>query len=297
MKSIIVDLPSGLAYPSSVLSAFKVYVKKNHFFNLTVCGDAANFSVLEDTENIECVYCDVGETSSHLALKEMVEREDVAGLLTFADQRAFYEEAAKLLPHWDVPCFGLFYSSKIEGKETLILDASGLFERKEENYLAYLEYGKDYSANVLQKPSVDIALLGFGEDPDPVLAKVDHELRINEKNYHGFLTPEHLFDGSCDLVLAGGVDGALAIGAAKGAIAASKTAQKIQASKSWTSLLGKKKDAGEDSRFDSRLDQRGYLLFGAKKNILCLNKNSGYGDVTDALPVIEHLAFKKPYQK
>jgi fatty acid/phospholipid biosynthesis enzyme len=297
MKSIIVDLPSGLAYPSSVLSAFKVSVKKNHFFNLTVCGDAANFSVLEDTENIECVYSDVGESSTHLALREMASREDIAGLLSFADRAVFIKETEALLPNVTMATFGLPFSTKTPGKETLLIDPTGLNEKSVERYEAALEFGKDYLLNVLQKPSVEVALLGVNGEKDPLLSEVDAMLRANEKNYHGFLSPDHLFDGSVDLILAGGADGALALLAAKGAAQASKEMQKAESSRSWTSILGKNKHEEENSRFDSRIDQRGYLLFGAHKNILCLNKEAGYGDVTDAFPLLEHLANKKPYQK
>jgi len=297
MKSIIVDLPAGLAYPSSVLSAFKVYVKKNHFFNLTVCGDAANFSILEDTEGIECVYSDVGETSSHVALREMASREDVGGLISFADRLAFLKEARAILPHFSTASFGLSFSTKIPGKESLLLDPTGLLEKNQEQYEAALQYGKDYLLNVLGKASVEVALLGLEGQNDPFLNGIDQTLRASEKNYHGFLSPEHLFDGTADLILAGGIDGAIAILSAKGAATASKQMQKAEASRSWTSLFGKNKTGEENARFDSRIDQRGYLLFGAHKNLLLLNKDAGYGDVTDAFPVLEHLANKKIYQK
>jgi fatty acid/phospholipid biosynthesis enzyme len=296
MKTIVIDLPSGLAYPASVLSAFKVYVKKNHFFNLMVCGDSANFSILEDVEGINCRYSPEGESSLVTALKAVNEENDIAGLLSFSDRFSVLTEAKTILPKNVSPCFGLLFSTKTEDKETLLVDASGYTERNEENASMALAYGKDYLTNVLGRAAPDIALLGLSEIEDPLWDACDRNFRQSEKNYHGLLAPSHLFDGGMDLVVSVGNEGAMAILSAKGASTASKQTEKAQAAKSWTSLFGKGKET-ERPRFDSRIDQRGYFLFGVGKNILCLNKDSGYGDVIDALPRIEHLAFKKAYQK
>lgn len=295
MKYIVVDIPSGLAYPSSVLSALKVYVKRNAQYNLYCCGDKANFSVLEDTEGISCVYGDENEPSVEVALKVIRDNKDIAGLMSFSERSLLLEKAKEILSKNVNPTYGLLYETKVNDRSTMMIDASGLVEGNEDNFEAALSYAKDYFANILMKANIEIALLALEGSDDPLLNKLDEKLRQSEKHYHGFILPLDIFNGTMDIILSLGHDGAIAIQAAKGSTTVSEELKRAQASKSFSSLFGGSKDK-EKPRFDSRIDQQGYLLFGFGENILCLNKDSGYGDVIDAFPTLVHLDTKKHFK-
>jgi fatty acid/phospholipid biosynthesis enzyme len=299
MKTIIIDIPSGLAAATSVLSALKVYAKKNKIYQLLVCGSPNDMSILEDIENIQCAYSEGAETSTSLALSHINDPE-VAGFLSFNERPILIQSCHQNLPKEVNPCFGLYFASQSEGKETLLIDAGGFSAKTKEDVDAYRSYGVDYLKNILKKGTISIAYLALPEMMDEQDVAIDAFLKASCPEYSGVVDPEYLFDGKNDIVLAGGISGALAIRSAKGSRRVAHDLEQIRSSKSfavkWSSLLGAK-DNGQDRRYDPRIDAKGYLLFGYGHHIVDLDKTAGFGDVIDALDTLERFDRNQPFAK
>jgi hypothetical protein len=295
MKTIVIDLYPELSAKTSVLLAFKVYMHKNKNYNLLVIGNGDDLSVLDGVEGITTQKTVEGETSTEAALKALAVG-DKAGLISFAPRPRLFEKANALLPHPDYPSFGLLFVNKKEGKDSLLIEASGFSPRSIEAYRHSLAYGLDYLTKVLSRENPTIGLLGMEEALDPITQAFDEELRQN-KDYRGYVLPEDLFAGECDLVLAGGNDGGIALRAAKGSRRLLKDMEKAEGDKTsnskWASFFTfgpSKKQMQEAKRYDARIDERGYLLFGYSQIIISMNPDSGYNDFFSGIDKLEALA-------
>jgi fatty acid/phospholipid biosynthesis enzyme len=293
MKSIVVDLYPDLIYKTSLLLAFKIYLYHNSNYHLLVVGRANDLPVLSGIEGLTTLEAPEGQSTADAAIKEVL-KGGTAGLISFTPKPAFYQTAKTLFPKAINPCFALSYHSKKNDRQTLIIEVSGLFEKSKENLEAAFSYGRDYLVNILNRLDPTIGLLGMEEALDPTLKAFDEEMR-QEKKYRGLVAPEDMFDGECDLLLSGGIDGALAIRAAKGSRSISKELAESEAnrgnSSKFTSLFafGGKKKGTVDKQTDPRVDSTGYLLFGFGYNLLCLNQDSGYNDFFSGVEKIEQI--------
>jgi fatty acid/phospholipid biosynthesis enzyme len=296
MKTIIVDIPSGLANPTSVLSALKVYQKKNHFYNLLVTGSPNDMSIMEDVEGVRCCYNEGEQTSLDVALSHMND-EGVVGLMSFSTRSLLAKKAHEVFPKEVAPCFGLLYQSKEEGKETFLVDAGGFSSKDKTHVLSYLSYALDYTTNILKKSHPEIAFLALKDNLDDADQEIDDALRQESKDYKGFVDPLALCDGTSDILLAGGKIGAACLASAKGARRIAADLEKIRSSKSvsvkWANLITNKNDTS-DARYDARLDAKGYLLFGYGYHLLALNLNAGFGDVMDGFDTLERYDRNQP---
>ena len=299
MKTIIVDIPSGLAGATNVLSALKVYAKKNKFYQLLVCGSPNDMSILEDIENIRCAYSEGAEVSTRLALSHISDP-DIAGLRSFNERPILLHSCHESLPKEVNPCFGLYFASESEGKETLLVDAGGYSEKNKDNIDAFLSYGVDYLKNILKKGTISVAYLALPERMDEQDVAIDAFLKASCSEYSGVLDPEHLFDGKNDIVLSSGTSGALAIRSAKGSRRVAQELEQVRSSKSfavkWSNLLAPR-DSTQDRRYDPRIDAKGYLLFGYGYHLVSLDKMAGYGDVMDALDTLERFDRNQPFAR
>jgi fatty acid/phospholipid biosynthesis enzyme len=299
MKTIIVDLDSDLVYKSALLLAFKVYLHHNALFSLKVVGHKEDFNVISDIQNLTCIETPEGKTSCEVALEELA-RNKTAGLLSFSSKALLLKKAQEILPKNVTPCYGLLFHSKKNDKESLLVDASGLNARTIENLAGSLSYGRDYLVNVLERGTPAIGLLGLEDVLDPVSLDFDQKMREQDRKYRGIIDPEDLFNGECDLIIAGGSDGAFAIKSSKGARSISKEAEEQQANKSLTSKFnsllsfGSKKKTVDPAK-DPRIDGKGYFLFGFGYNIISLNHDAGYNDFFVAIENIENLDRNKPF--
>jgi hypothetical protein len=295
MKTIVIDLYPELSAKTSILLAFKVYMHKNKNYNLLVVGNGDDLAVLEGVEGVATQKIQEGETSTEAALKALGSG-DKAGLISFAPRPRLFEKTAQLLPKADYPSFGLLFVNKKEGKDSLLVEASGFSPRSLEAYRHSLSYGLDYLTKVLSRENPSIGLLGMEENLDPITVAFDEELRQN-KDYRGYVLPEDLFAGECDLVLAGGNDGGIALRAAKGSRRLLKDMEKAEGDKAntskWASFFTfgpSKKQIQEAKRYDARIDEKGYLLFGYPLPIISLNPDSGYTDFFAGIDKLEALA-------
>jgi hypothetical protein len=300
MKTIVIDLYPELSAKTSVLLAFKVYMHKNKNYNLLIVGNGDDLSVFDGVEGILTQKVVEGETSSEAALKAMSSG-DKAGLISFAPRPRLFEKAAALLPQGDYPSFGLLFMNKKEGKDSLLVEASGFSPRSLEAYRHSLAYGLDYLTRVLSRENPSIGLLAMEENVDPITQAFDSELRAN-KDYRGYVLPEDLFAGECDLVLAGGNDGGLALRAAKGSRRLLKDMEKAEGEKTsnskWASFFTfgpSKKQMQEAKRYDPRIDEKGYLFFGYPDIIISMNPDSGYNDVFSGIDKLEALVEHKAH--
>jgi fatty acid/phospholipid biosynthesis enzyme len=297
MKSFIIDIPSGLVGATNVLSALKVYAKKNKFYKLLVCGSPNDMSILEDIENITCAYSEGAETSTSLALSH-IEDPDIGGLLSFNDRLTLLHSCHEILPKEVDPCFALYFPASEEGKETLLIDAGGYGEKAKDTIDGYLAYGLDYLKNILKKGTLSVGYLALMDSMDEQDVAIDSYLKATRPEYTGVVSPEHLFDGKNDIVLSGGKSGAIAVQSAKGSRRIAHELEQIRSSKSsavkWSSLLGGGKTE-DDRRYDPRIDAKGYLLFGYGHHIVSLDKTAGFGDVMDSLDALERFDRNQPF--
>lgn len=301
MKTIIVDLPDDLTSKTSVLLSFKVYMHKNSQYSLLVFGRSSDLPVLEGIESIKTVEVEENLSTTESALSEL-NKGSYAGLLSFAKRKDLLAAATKTFEKSLNPCFGLSYKDKKDGKETFLIEASGYFKKNAENLRAYLDYGNDYLINVVGKDEPTIGLLSLEGADDPVLSSFDEEMRPNKK-YRGPISPDAMFDGEADLLLSSGADGAISILASKGARKIIKESDEAASNRSssakWGSMfgIGKGQKEKEKEIYDSRIDMKGYVLFGFGYNIISLNKDSGYGDFFDGIEKLEQVDRKKPFHK
>jgi len=299
MKTIIVDLDSDLVYKSSLLLAFKVYLHHNALFSLKVVGRKQDFNVISDIPNLTCIAVPEGKSTCEVALTELAQSQ-TAGLLSFSNKALLLKKGQEILPKNITPCYGLLFHSKKSDRESLLVDAGGVNERSLENLAGSLSYGRDYLLNILDRMAPSIGLLGIEDALDPVSAAFDQQIREQDKKYRGLIDPEDLFNGECDLILAGGSDGAFAIKSAKGARSINKDVEEREANKSlsskFNSLLsfGSKKKTVDPTR-DPRIDGKGYFLFGFGYNMISLNHDAGYNDFFVAIENIENLDRRKPF--
>lgn len=297
MKTFLVDIPSGLTSATNVLSALKVYAKKNKFYSLLVCGSPNDMSILEDVDNIKVAYSEGAETSTALALSHLGE-EDIAGFLSFNDRKTLLDSCHHTLPKEVDPCFGLYFATQEEGKETFLVDAGGYALKSKDLVDSHRSYAVDYLRNILKKGTLSIGYLALFDALDEEDSAIDAFLKASCSEYTGIVTPDHLFDGKNDIVLAGGHEGAIAVQSAKGSRRIAHELEQIRSSKSfavkWSSLLGGKEQAN-DRRYDPRIDSKGYLLFGYGSHILSLEKTAGFGDVIDAFDTLERFDRNQPF--
>lgn len=297
MKTIVIDIPHGLAYPSSVLSALKVYAHKNNVYELYVTGDYGDMSILEGTERISCHYLEEGKDSTTLAFEKLNEEESV-GLVSFADRKTLKETAVHLLPKSFCPTYGLFYETKESGKPALLIEAAGFGGTSLEDLKNEYEYGLSYMMNIVGVKDLKAGLLSLPENETKTEIELDENLKKENRNYTGFVSPSDVFKGDIRLILASGRDGAFVIQGARESRKIQTDLEKIRSSKSASASFGSlfSKKTSNDS-FDPRIDENGYLLFGFGYGIVDLPLDCGYGNVIDALETVTRIDRAQPYRK
>ena len=296
MKTLVIDIPHGLAYPSSVLSALKVYAHKNNVYEIYVTGDYGDMSILEGTERISCHYLEDGKDSTALALEKLMDKESV-GLVSFAERKALKETAIRLLPKSYAPTYGLFFETKESGKPALLIEAAGFGGTKESDLRNNYEFGVAYMSNVVGVKDLKAGLLTLPGIETPDELAFDEAARKEYRNYGGLISPSDVFKGDSRLIIAGGRSGAFVIQGARESRKVEADLEKIRSSKSvsasFSSLFAKKTS---NDTFDPRLDENGYLLFGFGYGIADLPLDCGYGNVIDALETITRIDRSQPYR-
>jgi hypothetical protein len=291
MKTIVIDLFPDILEKTSILLAIKVYLHKNSDYQLLVVGRSDDLSVLSGVEGVIPQKVESEERTTAVALKAL-QAGDKAGLLSFAPRSSLLSSAQTLFPEVKTPLYGLSFLSKKEDKATLLIEASGFLPLSEENYEASLAYGLDYLTHVLCRSENAVGLLAVKENLDPVTAAFDAKLHSNP-SYRGYVAPSDLFEGECDLVLAGGLIGGVAIGAAKGSRKLMKDLDKAPKKSLSTYLNFGPKKADDAVLYSARFDTKGYFLFGYPAPIVSLNHESNYDDFLKGLEKIESLGHRR----
>jgi fatty acid/phospholipid biosynthesis enzyme len=287
MKTLVVDVPSGLADATGVLTALKIFALKNKFYDLLICGYSGDFSVLEDNVNIRCDYIQNSQTSANLALSHL-KNTDVAGFLSFSKRELLLKEAHSVLPKEVSP----FFSGRDSEKETLLIDAGGFGEFSQDNIEGYLSYAMDFLTNIVRKPrnEISIGLLAFSESLSKADEDIDSVLKTLNANYRGYVSPGELLNSNFAVVLSGGPMGQVCISAANAAKKIQVNAQIIQTSKN---IFGKWSGNNQPARTDD-FDAKGYYLFGYGHHIYSLSSQAHYQNVITALTALERFDRNQP---
>jgi fatty acid/phospholipid biosynthesis enzyme len=297
MKTIIVDVPGGLDNTVALLSALKVFAKKNKLYSLLVVGSKNDISVLEDTEGIECYYPE-GLASSTAEAIVKLKSTSCVGLISFAKRKKLLDVAMDSFGKKVSPSFGLSYQTKEIGKESLLIDAGGYGEMTFENLDSYLSYGTDYLTNILKATAPSSALLAVEDAHSQIEEDFAKSQKAKNPNFRGFISPEDLFESGISIIVAGGTVGATAVSSAKGVLRIKNEIVGIENDKSFHYKIGESLSKGAresaEFRFCSSVDQNGYLLFGFGQNILSLDKNGRYGDLLNALSTLQRIERNRP---
>ncbi len=291
MKTIVVDIPSGLADAANVFTALKIFALKNKFYDLLICGYSGDFSVLEDNVNIKCDYIQNSKTSADLAISHLQDL-NVAGLLSFSKRELLLSKTHTNLLKEVNPCYGLFFSGQDPEKETLLIDAGGLSEFDLDSIEGHLSYAMDFLTNIVRKPrnEISIGLLALPESLSNSEKNVDAALKTSNDNYRGFVSPRELMDSNYTVVLAGGNIGQICISAANSGKRIQTNSQIVQASKN---IFGKWAGGNQATRTED-FDAKGYYLFGYGYHIYSLNSQAHYQDVISALTALERFDRNQP---
>lgn len=150
--------------------------------------------------------------SSMIKAINLVKNKFADGVISASNPELYFTAAVSLIKPIDninTPALPSIFPT-INGSQVMILDTSASLCSNSKQLLQYAKMGNIYSREVLGEYSPRIGLLNVGKGNNqqhPLIKETFQLLKMEKMNFIGYVTPQDVLSGGCDVIVADGFSG------------------------------------------------------------------------------------------